>query len=34
MGGGDGDEDDQTKRIKIWASEGKKIGKQWMHGER
>jgi hypothetical protein len=34
MSGGDSDaEDDQTKRLKLWAIEGKKISKQWMHGE-
>ena len=33
MSGRDSDEDDQTKRLKLWATEGKKISKQWMHGE-
>jgi hypothetical protein len=33
MSGGDSDEDDQTKRLKLWATEGKKISEQWMHGE-
>jgi hypothetical protein len=33
MNGGDSDADDQINKLKLWATEGKKISEQWKHGE-